>query len=133
MFALIIASVVASVLAGMGIGGGALFVMILTNFLSYPQKEAQALNLVLFVASGIGSTISNIKNKKIDKNFLNKIVPLITFGAIVGTGFFGKTKNETLKMCFSVFMALVGIYEIISSLIKLKKAKNIKKSEERSC
>ena len=128
MLNLIIVSIVSAILAGMGIGGGALFVMLLTSILSYPQKEAQALNLILFVAAGIGSSVSNIKNKKVDNRIIKKIALLIICGAVIGIWFFGKIKNEYLKMSFSVFMAMIGIYEIITSLINIKKAKNIKKS-----
>jgi len=111
-------------LAGMGIGGGALFVMLSTILLGYEQKEAQFINLIMFVAVGVSSTISNFKNKKIEKNILIKIIPLIIIGSIIGTYLMKKIENENLRAYFSVFMAIIGIYEIISSLIKIKKAKN---------
>lgn len=124
MIKLILVSSISGVLAGMGIGGGALFVMLSTIFLGYEQKEAQFINLIMFIAVGISSTISNFKNKKIEKNILIKIIPLIIIGSIIGTYLMKKIENENLRTYFSVFMAIIGIYEIISSLIKIKKAKN---------
>ena len=70
---LFIISMLSSVLAGMGIGGGAIFVLLATNFLNVTQINAQGLNLILFLATGVGATISNIKNKKIDFKILKKI------------------------------------------------------------
>lgn len=124
MIELILISGISALLAGMGIGGGALFVMLSTIFLGYEQKEAQLVNLIMFIAVGISSAISNFKNKKIEKNVLIKIIPLIIIGSIVGTIFMKKIENEKLRTYFSIFMMLIGIYEIISSLIKIKKAKN---------
>ena len=63
---LIAVSVLSAILAGMGIGGGAVFVLISTSFLGVSQKEAQTLNLILFVVSGIVATISNCKNKNVN-------------------------------------------------------------------
>jgi len=124
MIKLILISGISGLLAGMGIGGGALFVMLSTILLGYEQKEAQFINLIMFVAVGVSSTISNFKNKKIEKNILIKIIPLIIIGSIIGTYLMKKIENENLRAYFSVFMAIIGIYEIISSLIKIKKAKN---------
>lgn len=124
MIKLILVSSVSGLLAGMGIGGGVLFVMLSTIFLGYEQKDAQFINLVMFIAVGISSTISNFKNKKIEKDILIKIIPLIIIGSIMGTFFMKKIENEDLKIYFSVFMGVIGIYEIISSLIKMKKTKN---------
>ena len=124
MLKLVVVSVVSALLAGMGIGGGALFVILSTLFLGYEQKEAQFVNLVMFIAVGVSTTISNFKNKKIEKNSLPKIIPLIILGSIIGTFLMKKIGNENLRMYFSVFMAIIGLYEIISSLIKIKKGKN---------
>ena len=63
---LILVSVISAVLAGMGIGGGALFVILSTMFLGFDQKYAQTINLIMFMSVGISATISNIKDKKVD-------------------------------------------------------------------
>lgn len=127
----IVISIVSALLAGMGIGGGALFVILSTTFLEYEQKEAQALNLVMFIAVGITATISNIKDKKVDFKISKKILPCLILGSFIGTYLFNKLNNENLKKYFSIFLVVVGIYEIITSVIRLIKAKNnIKKKGE---
>ena len=124
---LIIISVISSVLAGMGIGGGAIFVLLSTIFLKIEQKEAQLLNLILFLAVSLSATIINIKNKKIDFKLTKKILPSLLFGSLIGTYFFNKINEQKLNKYFIYFLLLIGIYEIISSLMKMKKAKNITK------
>ena len=59
-------SIIASVLSGMGIGGGSIFILFVTLFGNVGQKEAQVLNLILFLVVGTTATIGNIKNKNIE-------------------------------------------------------------------
>ena len=121
---LILVSITSAILAGMGIGGGALFVILSTIFLGFDQKYAQTINLIMFMAVGISATISNVKDKKIDFKLIKKILPLLIAGALVGTWIVKKIENVNLKTYFSYFLVAVGIYEIITSLKRIKKAKN---------
>ncbi len=122
------ASIVSAILSGMGIGGGALFVILGTLFLGFEQKEAQAINLAMFLTVGISTTFFNLKNKLVEKTMLKKILPLIIIGSFVGTILVKDIDNNKLRLYFSIFMSLIGIYEIISSLINIKKAKNNSKN-----
>ena len=69
---LIVIASISSTLAGMGIGGGAIFILLTTTFLNSGQKEAQLLNLISFLAVSLGATISNLKNKEIDVKIAKK-------------------------------------------------------------
>lgn len=124
-FILGIISSISAILASMGIGGGALFVLISTLLLNAEQKYAQTLNLFLFITSSIAATIFNSKNKMIKKDVIKQSLPLIFIGAIFGTMVFEKIDSYDLKIYFNIFLLIIGIYEIISSLIKIKKDKNI--------
>lgn len=124
-FILGIISSISAILASMGIGGGALFVLISTLLLNAEQKYAQTLNLFLFITSSIAATIFNSKNKMIKKDVIKQSLPLIFIGAIFGTIVFEKIDSYDLKIYFNIFLLIIGIYEIISSLIKIKKDKNI--------
>jgi len=121
---LIFISIISATLAGMGIGGGALFVVLSTMFLGFGQKYAQMINLIMFISVGISATISNIKEKKIDFKIVKKMLPLLVAGAFFGSWLVTKINSENLKMYFSYFLVVVGIYEIITSLKRIKKAKN---------
>ena len=120
----ILISSISAVLAGMGIGGGALFVILSTMFLNFDQKYAQALNLIMFIAVGISATISNIKDKKIDFKIAKKMIIFLIIGSLICTWLITKINSDDLKKYFSYFLVAIGIYEIITSLIKIKKAKN---------
>ena len=82
---IILISIISAILASMGIGGGAFFVILSTIFLGFEQKYAQALNLVIFVATSISATITNIKDKKIDFKITKKILPLLIVGSLIGS------------------------------------------------
>ena len=126
---LIIISAISSVLAGMGIGGGAIFVLLSTTFLKMDQKEAQTLNLILFLAVSLSATITNIKNKDIDFKIVKNALPLLLLGSFVGTYLFNKIDELKLNQYFIYFLLLIGLYEIISSVKNKKKTKNINKRE----
>lgn len=130
MLKYILIAIFSALLSGMGIGGGALFVMLSTLLLGFEQKTAQAINLIMFLSAGISSTIFNFKNKVIKKELAKKIVPLVIIGSFIGTIIVKNIQSEDLRLYFSIFMALIGAYEIISSVISIKKAKNIKKRKE---
>ena len=108
----------------MGIGGGALFVILSTMFLGFDQKYAQTLNLVMFISVGISATISNIKAKKVDFKLVKKMLLFLTVGALIGSWIVTKIESQNLKTYFSYFLVAIGIYEIITSLKRLKRAKN---------
>ncbi len=120
---LIITSMISSILAGMGIGGGAVFVLLSTTFLKFDQKEAQLLNLILFLAVSLCATIINIKNKEIDLKIVKRVLPTLLLGSLIGTYFFNKINEQRLNRYFTYFLLLIGIYEIISSVKNMKKAK----------
>ncbi len=127
MLKFIIIAIISALLSGMGIGGGALLVILSTTLLGFGQKEAQAINLVMFLMVGLSSTIFNFKNNLVEKDKLKKMIPLIIIGCFFGIILVKNVQNEDLKIYFSVFMAILGTYEIISSLISINKSKNNKK------
>lgn len=126
MIEFVIIAVISSILAGMGIGGGALFVILITMFLKYDQIDAQALNLIMFVFSGISASIANGKKKIILKDVLKKTLPFLIIGSVIGITLLKNIPKEKISTYFNVFMLFLGIYEIFSSLIKAKKAKDNK-------
>ena len=73
----IIAGLLGGVLGGMGMGGGTLLIPILTIFLAFEQKNAQAINLLAFIPMSIVAIIIHIKNKFY--NFFHLLFRLILF------------------------------------------------------
>lgn len=125
-FLFIIITIVGSILASMGVGGGGIFIILGTMFLNTDQKEMQFLNLVMFLSAGLVASISNIKNGKIYKDIFLKITPFLLIGVFLGNIAVKKIDSEKLHKYFLIFMITIGIYEIISSLIRIKNANNNK-------
>ena len=122
--------VICSFIAGMGIGGGSIFLLVSSIINICDFKQAQIYNLIMFIAVGISSSIYSIKNKKIDFEIFKKLIFFIIIGSIIGV-FLNKIVDIKISQkIFLIFMALMGIYEIISSLKQFFYAKN--KSDERS-
>lgn len=126
----ILISIISTIIAGMGIGGGSIFILLTTIFNILEHKEAQGYNLIMFIVVGIVTTIYNIKKKNIDvKNLLKLVIP-VSIGSITGIFLLKIIDEKILKNCFYLFMVLLGIYEIFSSLKKMYKTKNNKKWKE---
>ena len=120
---LAIIALFSGIIAGMGIGGGSIFILLTTIFSIFEHKEAQSYNLIMFVIVGIFATISNFKNKNIDKNLLKKLIIPVVLGSIIGIILVKRIDEKILKYIFYGFMLLIGFYEIISSLKNIKKEK----------
>ena len=124
---LILISIVSGIVAGMGIGGGSIFILLTTIFNLLEHKQAQGYNLIMFIAIGIATTIYNIKNKNIDfKNLLKLILP-VCIGSACGIFLLKIIDEKILKNCFYLFMVIISFYEIFSSLKNIYKTKNNKK------
>lgn len=116
----IVFGVLAGVFGGMGLGGGSVLIPLLTIFLGIGQKVAQGYNLLAFLVMAVVAIIIHSKNKLI--NF-KSIVWIVVSGAIFcGLGAYLTTIVDTkvLKIIFSVFLILLGIWQGISA-IKEKK------------
>ncbi len=121
---LIIIAIFSGIIAGMGVGGGSIFILLTTIFNLLPHKEAQSYNLIMFIVVGISATISNLKNKKLDKKMFKKLIIPVCLGSFLGIFLLKKINENSLKFSFYIFMLIIGSYEIISSLKNIIKAKN---------
>lgn len=124
MMILILNTFLCGILSGMGIGGGSIFVLLSTILGIFEHKESQAYNLIMFISIGITTTIFNLKNNKINKNMLKKLIIPTCFGSIIGIVIVKNINEDILKTLFYIFMIIIGIYEIISSLKNIINTKN---------
>lgn len=115
---------IASFLSGIGIGGGSSFIILALLFELLSIDEARTYNLLLFIAVGIAIIFKNLKNQKIfDKNYFKSLF-FIIIGCICGIILNRFIEQEQIKKFFYLFMLIIGIYEIITSLINIKNEKN---------
>ncbi len=119
-----IISCLSSFLSGLGVGGGSLFVLIQIMSKNQNLNQIRAYNLTMFVSIGI---ILAIKNKnEVNRLKINKfsIILFAAIGSIIGAKIGNKTDEAVTKRIFNIFMLIVGLYEIIVSLKRIKNGKN---------
>lgn len=121
----ILISIFSATVAGSGVGGGSIFILLITTFNILDHKTTMAYNLIMFIVVGISATITNVKNKKFDKKLFFKIILLCLVGSFIGVHLAKNVDDESIKKYFYVFILALGSYEIISSLISIKKGKDI--------
>lgn len=127
IFYLVLVGLISGVIGGMGMGGGTLLIPLLTIFLSFPQKSAQGINLLVFIPMSLFALIIHMKNKLVD---FKVGIPIVCSGiifSIMGSLLASNISNEFLQKVFAVFLLGVGVNQGIQTLIKLKtKNKNDK-------
>lgn len=119
-----LAGLVSGVVGGMGMGGGTLLIPVLTIFLSFAQKDAQAINLLAFIPMSIFALIVHIKNKLVDFKVGIPIILIGIFFSIGGSMLANSLSNEFLRKIFGGFLLLVGLNQILQTILTLKKNKS---------
>ena len=120
---LVLIALISGIIAGMGVGGGSIFILLSTIFNVFEHKEAQSYNLIMFIVVGISAAISNLKNKKLDLKMFKKLIIPVCIGSICGILLIKVINDKTLRLLFYIFMLFIGSYEIISSLKKMLSGK----------
>ena len=92
-----------SLLMGMGIGGGGLFIVYLTSFLSIPQTTAQGTNLVFFIISAISALIIHARKRKF---YPMQIITMVSFG-VLGSFVFSHLTNTIDPDIPRIFLGFV--------------------------
>ncbi len=114
------AGFLSGIISGMGIGGGAILIPVLTMILGLGQKQAQFINLVYFIPTALAALYKHSKNGNIEKSVLKPLIIFGVLGSAFGAFFASRTGEGLLKILFGVFLGVMGIFEIIKG-IKAKK------------
>lgn len=110
----IISSFVSALLSAMGVGGGTVLIIYLTSFLALEQKNAQGINLVFFLVTGIFAVISNIKKELVDMRSLKELLIYALPGLIAGYVLLNFISAIILKKLFACILLLIGIKTLFS-------------------
>ena len=116
----------AGVLGGMGMGGGAILIPLLTVFFKVDQISAQAINLVAFIPMAIVSLIIHVKNKRVEKRGLLWIILPALACSLSGSLLALAVKGGLLKRLFGGFLLILAVFQFFSD----KVAKWIEKKKE---
>ncbi len=120
---LILFGFLSGILGGMGMGGGTVLIPLLTIFLSFSQKTAQAFNLFSFLLMCIFALVIHFKNGLVE---FKKVIPIILISlpfSFVGSYIAIYIDEKILKIAFGVFLLLISLIEIVK-LFKKNKINN---------
>lgn len=112
----VVAGIVSGVVAGMGMGGGTLLIPILTIFFEVEQASAQGINLLAFLPCAVVSLVIHFKNHLVS---IKKGIPFIIGGvlcSVLGSLLATKISSDLLQLLFGIFLLIIGIIQIISSI-----------------
>ena len=116
--------VLSGVFAGMGMGGGTFLIPLLTILMKVNQQVAQCVNLLVFIPLAIVVLIIYSKQKLLKLKGVFWLVVPATIVSILGSLLAIDICGKTLKIIFGIFLILVGIFMVISTIIT-----SVKKSQ----
>ena len=125
-FYFILAGLASGVIGGMGMGGGTLLIPILTIILNIEQRTAQGLNLLVFLPMSIVALVIHMKNKLVDFKVGLIIIASGIVTSVLGSILALNLSNEVLQKFFGGFLLLVGLWQIIETIINIRKSKKEK-------
>ena len=99
-------------LAGMGVGGGSLLLLWLTQVVGIAQPQARILNLLFFLPAAIVATLFRSKEQKPDEKV---VFPGIIAGCVCAVIFSLLSRNletELMKKLLGGLLVLTGLREI---------------------
>lgn len=117
---LVVVGLSAGVLGGMGMGGGAVLIPMLTVFFKVDQLSAQAINLIVFIPMASVSLIVHVKNKRVKKQGLLWIILPAAACSFAGSLFALAIKMGLLKRLFGGFLILLAIFQFFSDYFAKK-------------
>lgn len=123
----ILTGILAGSVSGLGMGGGTILILVLSNFLGIEQHIAQATNLVFFIPTAISAIIINLKQKLINLKLSLIIISAGIVGSIIGSEIAINLNSANLKKYFGIFLLIIAINEIyclIKEYILSKKTHN---------
>lgn len=96
-------------LAGIGVGGGGLYVIYLSLIEQMPQLRAQGVNLAFFIASALSSMLFHFKKRNIHLPMVLLVGLFGAAGSLFGA-FLAQTLNaDLLTKGFGAFLTFCGL------------------------
>ena len=111
---MIFATFLISVLCGMGLGSGGLYIVYLTVFTNTEQLQAQGLNLYFFIFSTAAALIIHIKKQKLHLRRLIYICTLGSIGCIGGALLAQDLGSNVLRNIFAILLIVSGVISLLS-------------------
>lgn len=110
----ILSSFISGLLGAMGFGGGTALIIYLVSFSALGQKEAQGINLIFFLATGIFALVGNCRKGLVNKK---ELLPFLIFalpGLAVGYVLLPLIETSLLSKLFGAALLCLGVKELFS-------------------
>ena len=107
----ILAGLFSGVVSGMGIGGGAILIPVLTILLHTNQHVAQCANLYYFIPTALAALAVHIMNNSVDFIIAWPIICFGLIGAAGGSLIAVYVSTGLLKKLFAVFLFVMGLQQ----------------------
>ncbi|MBN2410642.1 TSUP family transporter [candidate division KSB1 bacterium] len=114
----------------LGVGCGLIIVPFLVYILNYPMHEAITTSLATMFLLTLSASLVHQKLKAIKINSVKKLIPPALTGAVIGVLISSNLPDKLLKQAFGLFILIMGIKFLYSSLSDLYKL--LKKNETAS-
>ena len=122
IFVDVAAAFAVSVLCGMGVGGGGLFVIYLTLCRGVGQLDAQGVNLAFFICSAAASLCLHFRKRSIPIRRAALLGLFGTLGSIVGVNAAHSVEPSTVRICFGIMLIFAGMLVLFSPKSRNKKS-----------
>ena len=117
----VFAGFVASLLAAMGVGGGGLLVIYLTELAGIDQRTAQGINLIFFLCASVAAMSVHLRKRKLAYSAALFFSIGGALGAIIGCTIAQKADNAILRRGFGILLLFAGsvtLYKTFSAWIR---------------
>ena len=104
-------------------GGGTILILILSNFMNVEQHTSQAANLIYFIPTSIAAIWIYWKNKKLNKKIAFKMSCTGIIFSVLGSYIATLIDAKNLKKYFGIFLLVMGMYEIFTTVKNKYKSK----------
>lgn len=120
-----IAGFLSGMIGAMGMGGGGVLLIYLTAFAHVPQLQAQGINLISFLPTGLLATVIYAVKKQI---VWKQVLLMWCGGAVAAAGGYLLAKfieTALLSKIFAAFLVTFGLYQLIFTGKNSQMNKNI--------
>ena len=104
----IIAGFISSALAAMGVGGGGLLVIYLTEFVGIEQRTAQGVNLIFFLCASVTALSVHLRKRNIALRYALFFAIGGSVGSVIGCLFAQGVDNRILRRGFGILLIYAG-------------------------
>ena len=111
MLGVLLAGLLAGIVSGMGIGGGAILIPVILWVTDVTQQQAQGVNLLYFLPTA-AALVTHVKNGSVETPVAKSLIWTGLLGAAAGALLALWLEGELLRKLFGGFLFAVGLAEL---------------------